>query len=106
MKIQENEKFNHHQILYWTNELINGIYYLHYNKIQKCVHRNLIPCNIFLTHDDHVKIGNLSISRPIDDDSTLNCTTDGLGTYKYLKYMSPEMRDHGSYSYNSDIWFI
>ena len=42
-KIRKKEEFNYDTIFRWTNEIINGIYYLHYNSTQKCIHRDLNP---------------------------------------------------------------
>jgi serine/threonine protein kinase len=56
--------------------------------------------NIFLTNDDHIKIGNLAFSRSIDEDSTSMISTYA-GTYKYT---SPEIRDGKKYSFKTDVW--
>ena len=61
---------------------------------------NFLKRNLFLTRDGNLKLGDLGLSRSLESGDTSMITTYA-GTFKY---MSPEMRNHGSYSYNSDIW--
>ena len=53
-----------------------------------------------MTDDDSIKVGDFGVSRQID--STINVTTH-QGTFQY---MSPEVRAHIEYSYNTDCWSL
>ena len=57
-----------------------------------------------MTQDQNIKIGDLGVSKYKDfDDSSLTRQTQtfNIGT---IKYMSPEIRENRSYSYNTDVW--
>ena len=95
-----NKSFNLELIYNWIHEIINGIYYLHYNK--RIIHRDIKPNNIFLTKEARIKIGDFGISRVFDDESTSIASTH-LGTYKY---MSPQIVNHTKYTFKSDCWSI
>jgi len=95
-----NKSFNLELIYNWIHEIINGIYYLHYNK--RIIHRDIKPNNIFLTKEARIKIGDFGISRVFDDESTSIASTH-LGTYKY---MSPQISNHTKYTFKSDCWSI
>jgi serine/threonine protein kinase len=64
---------------------------------------NIINRNIFLTNDDHIRLGDLGISRIFDDEDTN--TSSFISTYAGTHYyMSPEIINRKRYSYNTDIW--
>jgi NIMA (never in mitosis gene a)-related kinase len=97
-----NKLFNSELIYNWINEIINGIYYLHYT--QRIIHRDIKPNNIFLTKQVRIKIGDFGISRVFDDESeSLYATTRNAGTDKY---MSPQIKSNNNYSYKTDCWSI
>jgi serine/threonine protein kinase len=97
-----NKLFNSELIYNWINEIINGIYYLHFN--QRIIHRDIKPNNIFLTKQVRIKIGDFGISRVFDDESeSLYATTRNVGTHKY---MSPQIKLNNNYSYKTDCWSI
>jgi len=94
-----NKLFNLKLIYNWSHEIINGIYYLH---TQRIMHRDIKPNNIFLTKDARIKIGDFGISRVFDDESTSIASTY-LGTFKY---MSPQVKNHIDYTFKADCWSI
>jgi serine/threonine protein kinase len=97
-----NKLFNSELIYNWINEILNGIYYLHFN--QRIIHRDIKPNNIFLTKQVRIKIGDFGISRVFDDESeSLYATTRNVGTDKY---MSPQIKLNNNYSYKTDCWSI
>ena len=59
---QKNEYFKEEEILDWFIEICEGIKYIHSKNI---IHRNLKPQNIFLTKDNHIKIGDFDISKQL-----------------------------------------
>ena len=90
--------FKEEKIISWFLELCEVIKYLHKNHI---LHRDLKPLNIFLTIDNHIKLGDFGISKILI--STNDLTTAPVGT---LIYMSPEVIKEEQYSYSCDIWSL
>ena len=88
--------FNEKRIISWFLELCEVIQYLHQNHI---LHRDLKPLNIFLTIDNHIKLGDFGFSKILI--STNDFTTATVDT---LIYMSPEVIKEEQYSYSCDIW--
>jgi len=56
--------------------------------------------NVFLAENGSIKVGDFGVSKLID--STVNISTYA-GTFEY---MSPEVRDHKIYSFNTDCWSL
>ena len=56
--------------------------------------------NIFLKSADFIKVGDFGSA--FDQSETAKANTI-IGT---IDYMSPEMKDKISYSYNTDIWYF
>jgi len=94
-----NKSFNSELIYNWIYEIINGIYYLHQQRI---IHRDIKPNNVFLTKEVRIKIGDFGISRVFDDESTSIASTH-LGTHKY---MSPQVINYTDYTFKTDCWSI
>lgn len=60
--------------------------------------------NVFLTADDHIKLGDLGVAKEFDKYDTIDAFANTFtGTYKY---MSPEMKRQQNYSYPTDIWLV
>lgn len=65
-------------------------------------HSNLIKRNVFITKDNHIKLGDLGVAKSFDKKSDLNVMASTFaGTFKY---MSPEMKQQKNYSFKTDIW--
>ena len=94
-KIEEKKVIEENKIIDWFIEICEGIKYIHNKKI---IHRNLKSNNIFLTKDNHIKIGNYGISNILYNESQSKIN---IGTAFYL---SPEIIKGKSYDYKSDIW--
>lgn len=56
--------------------------------------------NLLLTHDQHIKIADMGQGRLLLDETTENASTY-VGTFDY---MSPEIRNRGTYDYKTDVW--
>ncbi len=84
--------FEEKQIIDWFIEICEGIKFIHDKKIQ---YKNLNPENIFLTKDNHIKLGDFGI------DKYLNQTN---GKISIGSYLSPEMIKGENYNYKNDIW--
>ena len=89
-----NEKIDTIDILFWSNQIIQGIDFLHSNGI---VHRDLKPSNIFINGKSLV-IGDLGLAKSLKDlerSRTYSCT---------VFYASPEILDRKDYGFQVDIW--
>ena len=97
-KKQKNQLFTENEILHYFHEILQGLYYLHKNKI---LHRDLKSLNIFLTKDNHVKIGDFGVSKQLISNNIYAYTF--VGTPYYL---SPEICLNKPYDEKSDIWSL
>ena len=100
-KIKEQRKigpFKEEIIISWFLELCNVIKYCHQRNI---LHRDLKPLNIFLTRDNHIKLGDFGISKVLK--SIEEKTKTRIGS---PYYMSPEVLKGKEYSYSCDIWSL
>jgi len=78
-------------------EMCSALSYLHGKGI---VHRDLKPLNVFLTTGNHVKVGDLGVSKLCPDDD--GCHTR-VGTPLYL---APEQVKHRKYDAKVDVWAL
>ena len=83
------------QIWLWAYEISMGLKYLHKHKI---LHRDIKCMNIFLDKNNRVKIGDLGLSKILNDKETHTST---IGTPLYL---SPEQIRHQPYGFKVDVW--
>ena len=95
---EKKKPFKEEVIITWFLELCNVVKYCHE---QHTIHRDLKPLNIFLTKDDHIKLGDFGISKILN--STRDIAKTPIGT---PYYMSPEALNGEEYSYSSDIWSL
>ena len=94
-KIEEKKAFEENKIIDWFIEICEGIQYIHNKKI---IHRDLKLNNIFLTKDNHIKIGDFGMSNILYNESQSKTNKE---TFFYL---IPEIINGQSYDYKSDIW--
>ena len=87
-KINENNNkgFEEEQIIKWLIEICEGIKYIHRNSIFDL---NLKSANIFLTKDNHIKIGNFKIIKKLNNE--------------YEK-ISTQIIKNETYDFENDIW--
>jgi len=78
-------------------EMCSALSYLHNKGI---VHRDLKPLNVFLTAGNHVKVGDLGVSKLCPDDD--GCQTR-VGTPLYL---APEQVKQRKYDAKVDVWAL
>ena len=99
-KIKNNLKkrlnFEENTIWKWIIQLLQGIKYLHDNRI---MHRDLKCANIFLMKNGLLKLGDLNVSKF----AKLGMANTQTGTPYYC---SPEIWKEKSYDYKSDIWSL
>ena len=97
-KKQKNEKFSENEILQYFYEILQGLYYLHKNRV---IHRDLKTLNIFLTENNHIKIGDFGVSKKLINNNIYAYTF--VGTPYYL---SPEICLNKPYDEKSDVWSL
>jgi len=99
-KIQKNIKsksnFNEAELWKWLVQIIQGLKYLHDNKI---MHRDLKCANIFLLKNGTLKLGDLNVSKIVKMGM---CSTQTGTPY----YASPEVWSDKPYDYKSDLWSV
>ncbi len=99
-KIKDNVKrrlrFDESQIWEWIIQILQGLKYLHSNKI---MHRDLKCANLFLMKTGQIKIGDLNVSKLAKN----NMARTQTGTPFYL---APEIWKDLPYDYKCDIWSI
>ena len=78
-------------------ELCDALKTIHKAKI---VHRDIKPENVFLVNNQYLKIGDLGISRKIEQDQSAHTR---IGTPRYL---APEVYNGDSYGFKADIWSL
>ena len=92
----KREQFSEETIWNWIIQMLEGIKYLHSNKI---IHRDLKCANIFLTKKGIIKIGDLNVSKVSESGFAKTQT----GTPYYC---APEIWKDEKYDYKCDIWSI
>ena len=97
-KKQKNEIFTEKEILHYFYEILQGLYYLHKNRV---LHRDLKTLNIFLTKNNHIKIGDFGVSKKLINNNIYAYTF--VGTPYYL---SPEICQNKPYDEKSDVWSL
>ena len=97
-KKHKNEKFTEKEILHYFYEILQGLYYLHKNRV---IHRDLKTLNIFLTENNHIKLGDFGLSKKLINNNIYAYTF--VGTPYYL---SPEICQNKPYDEKSDVWSL
>ncbi|EAL51108.1 protein kinase domain containing protein [Entamoeba histolytica HM-1:IMSS] len=97
-----NPLLSNEEIFSFTNDILNGIKYLHVEK--HFAHRDIKPSNILLAHSliskyPVVKISDLGLTKR---DNYIDPLRTNAGT---PAYMAPEIHN-GNYTYQSDLWSI
>ena len=93
-----NTKFTESEVKNYLYEICQGLDYLHKHKI---IHRDLKSMNIFLTKDNHIKIGDFGVSKKLINNNIFAYTF--IGTPYYL---SPEMCRNKAYDEKTDMWSL
>jgi serine/threonine-protein kinase ULK/ATG1 len=93
-----NRELNEPELLYYMEQIRNGIWELHKNNI---IHRDLKPQNILVTHNDQLKISDFGFAKSYDPDVDLQQTMCGSPLY-----MAPEILEQKKYTDTADLWSI
>jgi NIMA (never in mitosis gene a)-related kinase len=94
--IKTGTKISEDLIWSWFVQIIQGLKYLHDNKI---MHRDLKCANVFLTKDGTLKLGDLNVSKIVK----MGLVYTQTGTPYYA---SPEVWGDKPYNYKSDLWSV
>jgi NIMA (never in mitosis gene a)-related kinase len=94
--IKSCTKISEDLIWSWFVQIIQGLKYLHDNKI---MHRDLKCANVFLTKDGTLKLGDLNVSKIVK----MGLVYTQTGTPYYA---SPEVWGDKPYNYKSDLWSV
>ncbi|KAL3312990.1 Serine/threonine-protein kinase Nek3 [Cichlidogyrus casuarinus] len=95
---QKPTLFTEGQILDWLVQISLALKHIHDRMI---LHRDIKSQNIFLTHDNRVKLGDFGIAKVLNNTRDLARTC--IGTPYYL---SPEICENRPYNNKSDIWAL
>ena len=91
------DHFDENLIWTWFIQMCDALKVLH---DQNILHRDLKSCNIFLSQDNQIKLGDLGVSKIVES-GKLAATI--VGTPYYL---SPELWQRKQYNTKSDIWAL
>lgn len=91
------QRFPEKFIWKYFGQVTTGLAYMH---SQRIIHRDIKPANVFLTHDGHVKVADLGLSRYFASRSD-GIANSVVGT---PYYMAPERLVQSTYTYSSDVW--
>ncbi len=99
--IDKNGKFSVGDALYITLRVADALNYAH--ELQM-VHRDIKPDNVLVTKKGVVKVADLGLAKPINDDLSMTASGVGAGT---PHYMAPEqMRSAKTVDGRSDIYAL
>ena len=98
IKSNKGQPFPEHQIIHWFVQICEAVKYIHSMKV---LHRDIKAQNVFLTKEGKCLLGDFGVSRTLNE--TRGCANTQIGT---PFYMSPEIIEGKSYSYESDIWSL
>ena len=82
----------------WGAQMAMALEYMHDRLV---LHRDLKASNVFLTHENDVKLGDLGIAKILE--STMVQAESVVGTAQYL---SPELCQNKPYSFGCDMWAL
>ena len=79
---ESNEPLEEELIMNWFIQLVDGLLYLHDNKI---IHRDIKPQNIFINDQGVLKLADFGISKAMEH--TMDRAMSLVGTPYYLWYL-------------------
>ncbi|KAK2960388.1 putative serine/threonine protein kinase [Blattamonas nauphoetae] len=95
---QQQHEFLEETLWLFAKELSQGLCDL---KAKRIIHRDIKPANIYITADNHLRLGDMGYSRQLAH--TLDMTVSPLGTPFYA---APEILNFKGYSFPCDVWSL
>ena len=96
--MDKREKIPELKIVNWFIEICEAIKYIHNKNI---LHRDLKELNIFLTSNNHIKLGDFGLAKQLNSNNNVAFTMVGT-----IIYESPEILNGRPYDKKSDIWSL
>uniref|UniRef100_A0A6G3MF14 Calcium/calmodulin-dependent protein kinase kinase 1 (Trinotate prediction) n=1 Tax=Henneguya salminicola TaxID=69463 RepID=A0A6G3MF14_HENSL len=104
MIIPTTETYNEVEVLFYFHDTINGLKYLHQNKIP---HLDIKPTNLLLASDNRIKIADFGLSIIFDENFFSFYTVTGSIGFCAPELLSQNNNDFKLESlYISDIWSL
>lgn len=100
-RLQEQGNFAESQIRLWADELCDVLRYIHEQKPNPIIYRDMKPSNIMVTPDNKVKLIDFGIAREFKQESTGD--TAKLGT---MGYAAPEQYGTAQSDARTDIYSL
>ena len=94
----DNRPMSEKSVWHYFSQCCLALRYLHNENI---IHRDIKSMNVFLTKSKEVKLGDLGVSRLIDDDR--NAQMSRVGTPMYF---APELVKREKYDFKVDAWAL
>ena len=99
--LQKNGRFNTNTTVEYTCQVLEGLAYLHHNKI---AHRDINGKNILISNENKIKLADFGISKQLETlSSTRGANTSGVGT---VKWTAPEVVSKKEHGLKVDIWSV
>ena len=97
-KQKPNTYFPERMVIDFFKQMTKGTAYIHNKKI---LHRDLKPSNIFISSEQHLKIGDFGISK--SQSHTMSMAKTVVGTDIYI---APEIFGGIPYNEKADVWAL
>lgn len=98
---QNNQFFENDAVMVLAVQMLSALAYIHFHKL---LHRDIKPCNLFITKRDErssLVLGDFGLSRNLEHTAAMAMTRVGTP-----KYCSPEVVAGEEYTGKTDVWAV